>query len=112
MIFPDYIIQTPPKHPFQGKNSPDYIILTVSAQVLNMFVTWIIILGNNTNLPSSHPFVLGHCYLFLVKNRIFGLLDQIAPKLQQKIIKNSRIVTPLKGTSWGIPPLKIQNFIV
>jgi len=35
---------------------------------------------DNINLPNSHPSVLGHCYLFLVKNRVFGLLDRIAPK--------------------------------
>ncbi|KEH42300.1 hypothetical protein MTR_1g067100 [Medicago truncatula] len=64
------------------------------------------------NLHNSHPSVLGHCYLFLVKNRYFGLLDRIAPKLPQKIRKNSRTVTPLEGTSYGTPPLKIQNFIV
>ena len=40
---------------------------------------------DNINLPNSYPFVLGHCYLFLVKNRIFELLDRIAPKLSQKI---------------------------
>jgi len=67
-----------------------------------MFVTWIVILGNNINLPNSHPSVLGHCYLFLVKNRVFGLLDWIAPKLPQKIRKNSRIMTPIEGTSYGM----------
>jgi len=67
---------------------------------------------DNINLPNSHPSVLGHCYLFLVKNRVFGLLDRIAMKLLQKIRKNSRIMTPLEGTSYGTPPLKIQNFIV
>ena len=63
------------------------------------------------NLPNSHSSVLGHCYLFLVKNRVFGLLDRIASKLPQKIKKNSRTTTPLEGTSYGTPPLKIQNFI-
>ncbi|AES66658.1 hypothetical protein MTR_2g076930 [Medicago truncatula] len=62
---------------------------------------------DNINLPNSHPSVLGHCYLFLVKNRVFGLLDRIAPKLPQKIRKNSRTMT-----SYGTPPLKIQNSIV
>ncbi|KEH18586.1 hypothetical protein MTR_8g024580 [Medicago truncatula] len=50
---------------------------------------------DNINLPKSHPYVLGHCYLFLVKNRVFGLLDWIAPKLPQKIRKNSRSMTGL-----------------
>jgi len=39
------------------------------------------ILFQHINLPNSHPSVLCHCYLFLVKNRVFGLLDWIAPKL-------------------------------
>ncbi|KEH20075.1 hypothetical protein MTR_8g066972 [Medicago truncatula] len=64
---------------------------------------------DNINLPNSHPSVLGHCYLFLVKNWVFGLLDQIAPKLPHKIRKNSRTMTL---TSYGTPPLQIQNFIV
>jgi len=64
------------------------------------------------NLPKSHPFVLGNCYLFLVKNLVFGLLDRIASKLPQKIKKKSRIKTPLEGTSYVTPPLKIQNSIV
>jgi len=42
---------------------------------------------NNINLRNFHPSVLGHCWLFLVKNQVFGLLDQIAPKLPQKIKK-------------------------
>jgi len=42
-----------------------------------MFVTWIVILGNNINLSNSQPSVLSHCYMFLVKNRVFGLLDRI-----------------------------------
>ena len=42
---------------------------------------------DNINLPNSHPSVLGHCYLFLVKNRVLGLFDRIAPKLPQKIRK-------------------------
>ncbi|AET04463.1 hypothetical protein MTR_8g089010 [Medicago truncatula] len=50
--------------------------------------------------------------LFLVKNPIFGLLDRIAPKLPQKIRKKSRIKTPLEGTSYRTPLLKIQNPIV
>ncbi|KEH22656.1 hypothetical protein MTR_7g056323 [Medicago truncatula] len=61
---------------------------------------------DNINLPNSHPSVLGHCYLFLVENRVFGLLDRIAPKLSQKIRKNSRTMTPVEGTSYGTPPLK------
>ncbi|AES89015.1 hypothetical protein MTR_4g068070 [Medicago truncatula] len=67
---------------------------------------------DNINLPNSHPSVLGHCYMFLVKNRVFGLLDRIAPKFPQKIRKSSRTMTPLEGTSQGIPSLKIQNSIV
>jgi len=34
--------------------------------------------------------------MFLVKNLVFGLLDRIAPKLLQKIRKNSRNMTPLR----------------
>ena len=64
------------------------------------------------NLPNSYPFVLGHCYLFLIKNRVFGLLDRIGLKLPQKIRKNSRTMTPVEETSYETPPLKIQNFIV
>ena len=64
---------------------------------------------DNINLPNSHPSVLGHRYLFLVKNRVFGQLDRIAPKLPQKIKK---IQGPLEETSYGAPPLKIQNSIV
>ncbi|AET00205.1 hypothetical protein MTR_5g089460 [Medicago truncatula] len=67
---------------------------------------------DNNNLPNSHPSVLGHCYLFLVKNRVFRLLNRIAPKLSQKIRKNSRTVTPKEETSYGTLPLKIQNSIV
>jgi len=67
---------------------------------------------DNINLPSSHPSVFGSFYMFLVKNRVFGLLDRIAPKLPQKIRKNSRTVTPLEGTSYETPTLKIQNSIV
>jgi len=67
---------------------------------------------DNINLPNSHPSVLGHCYMFLVKNRVFRQLDRIAPKLSQKIRKNSRTMTPLEGTSYATPPLKIQNSII
>ena len=42
---------------------------------------------DNINFPNSHPSLLGHCYLFLVKNLVFGLFDRIAPKLSQKIRK-------------------------
>jgi len=45
---------------------------------------------DNINLPNSHPSVLGHCYPFLVKNRVFGLLDRIAPPLK---IQNSIVET-------------------
>ncbi|KEH24199.1 transmembrane protein, putative [Medicago truncatula] len=77
-----------------------------------MFVTWIVILGTILIfLTLILPF-LDHCYLFLVKNWVFGLLDRIAPKLTQKIRNNSRTMTPLEGTSYGTPPLKIQNSIV
>ncbi|KEH22582.1 hypothetical protein MTR_7g055827 [Medicago truncatula] len=67
---------------------------------------------DDINLPNSHPSVLGHCYPFLVKNQVFGLFDRIAPKLPQKIRKNSRNMTPIEGTSYRTPPLKIQNSIV
>ncbi|AES71489.1 hypothetical protein MTR_3g077510 [Medicago truncatula] len=67
---------------------------------------------DNINLPKFHPSVLGHCYLFLVKKRVFRLLDRIALKLPQKIRKNSRTMTLIEGTSYGSPPLKIQNSIV
>jgi len=67
---------------------------------------------DNINLPNSHPSVLGHCYLFLVKNRVFGQPNRIAPKLPHKIRKNSRTMTPLEGTSHETLPLKIQNSIV
>jgi len=40
---------------------------------------------------------------------IFGLFDRIALKLGLKLGKQSRIKTPLEGTSYGILPLKIQN---
>ena len=99
MMFPDYIIRKPLNTLFQGTNSK---------HVCNMDSYF----RDNINLPNSHPSVLGHCYLFLVKNRVLKLLDQIAPKLPQKIRKNSRTITPLEGTSCGIPPLKIQNSIV
>ncbi|KEH28194.1 hypothetical protein MTR_5g073310 [Medicago truncatula] len=88
MMFLDYIIRKPSKHPFSSH------------------------FRDNINLPNSHLSVLGHCYMFLVKNWVFGLLDRIAPKLPQKIRKNSRTVTSIEGTSYETPPLKIQNFIV
>jgi len=44
LLFSDYRIRTPPKHFFQGKNRSNYIIRIVSAQILSMFITWIIIL--------------------------------------------------------------------
>jgi len=65
---------------------------------------------DNINLPNSYPFVLGHCYLFLVKNRVFGLLVWIALKLPQKIRKNSRTMTPVEGTSYETPPLQKPKF--
>jgi len=41
MIFSDYIIRTPPKHPFfHGADA----IWTAPTQILNMFVTLIVIL--------------------------------------------------------------------
>jgi len=83
MMFPDYIIRKPPKHPFSRQNSSNYIIRTVSAQILNMFVTWIVILGTIFIFLTPILLFLGHCYL-LVKNWVFGLLDQIAPKLPRK----------------------------
>ena len=60
---------------------------------------------DNINLPTSYPSVLGHWYLFLVKNWVSELLDRIAPKLPHKIRKISRTMTPLEGTSYVTPPL-------
>ena len=107
-MFPDYIIRKPPKPPFQGKiYNPNYIS-TNHKHVCNMDSHF----RDSINLPNSHPYGLGHYYLFLVKNRVFGLLDRIAPKLLQKIRKNSRTMTPLEWTSYETLPLKIQNSIV
>ncbi|KEH30654.1 hypothetical protein MTR_4g077767 [Medicago truncatula] len=86
MMFSDYIIRKPHKHPLSSTNSK--------------------------HVCNSHPSVLGHCYMFLIKNWIFGLLDRIAQKLAQTIRKNSRTMTPVEGTSYGTLPLKIQNSIV
>jgi len=41
---------------------------------------------DHINLHNFHPSILGHCYLFPVKNSIFWLFDQIALKLSHKII--------------------------
>jgi len=60
----------------------------------------------NINLPNSHHAVLGHCSL-LVKNLVFGILDQIAPKLPQKIRrkKKSRIKdSPRRDFLWDSAP--------
>ena len=109
MIFSDYIIRTPHKHPFsREKQFGLYNLNCISTNyehVCNMDSHFM----NNINLRNFHPSVLGHCWLFLVKNQVFGLLDQIAPKLPQKIRKKSRITTPLEETSYETPPLKIQN---
>ncbi|KEH41010.1 hypothetical protein MTR_1g040685 [Medicago truncatula] len=43
---------------------------------------------DNINLTNFHPSVLDHCYLFLVKNRIFELLDRIARNFPRKSEKN------------------------
>jgi len=44
LIFSDYRIQTPPKHPFSWcRCSSDYIIQTAPAPILKMFVTCILI---------------------------------------------------------------------
>ena len=114
MIFSDYIIQTPRKHHFSrekqfGLYNPNCISTNHNHKhVCNMYSHF----RDNISLANSYPFVLGHCYLFLVKNRVFGPLDRIAPKLPQKIKKNSRTMAPLEGTSYRTPPLKIQNSIV
>ena len=101
MIFSDYIIETPPKHPFSrekqfGLYNPN-CISTNSKHVCNMDSCF----RDNINLPNSHPSLLDHCYPFLVKNWVFELHDQIVPKLPQKIKKNSRTMTPVEGTSYG-----------
>ena len=46
MIFSNYRIWTPPKHPFFSWCwcSSDYVIQNVPTPILNMFVTWIVIL--------------------------------------------------------------------
>jgi len=106
MIFPDYIIRTPPKHHFSREKQFRLYNPNCISTNLNMFVTWIVIFGNYINLPNFHPSVLSYCYLFSVKNRVFELLDWIASKLPQKIRKNSRIMTPLKETSFGLRPSK------
>ena len=88
MMFPYYIIWKPPKHLFSRQNSSDYIIRTVSAQILNMFVTWIVILGTTLIFLTLILLFWVHCYLFLIKIRVFGLLGRIAPKLPQKKFKD------------------------
>ena len=85
LIFSDYIIRTPHKHPFSsekqfGLYNPN-CISTNSKHVCNMNCH----LMDNINFLNSHHSVLGHCYMFLVKNRVFELLDQISPKLPHKI---------------------------
>ena len=85
-MFPDYIIRKPPKHPLVkqfGLYNPNSIS-TNSRHVCNKDSHF----RDNINLPNPHPSVLGHCYLFLVKNRVFRLLDRIAPKLPQKKFKD------------------------
>ena len=82
LIFSDYRIRTPPKHPFFmvlmqfGLRNPNYTS-TNSKHVCNMDSHF----KDNINLPNSHPCV------FMIK-------------------------TPLEGTSYGTPPLRIQNSIV
>ena len=65
---------------------------------------------DNINFPNFYPFVLGHCYMFLVKNRVFGLLDRIALKLSQK--SEEKKFKDHDSLKRDYPPLKIQNFIV
>jgi len=105
MIFSDYIIQTPHKHHFSRKKQFGLYnrncISTNYKHVCNMNSH----LRDNINLLTSHPSVLGHWYLFLVKNWVSELLDRIAPKLPHKIRKISRTMTPLEGTSYVTPPL-------
>jgi len=89
IFFSDYIIRTPPKHPFSrekqfGLYNPN-CISTNFKHVCNMDSHFM----NNTNLPNSHPFVLGHYYLFLVKNRVFRLLDGLLRNFSKKSEKKS-----------------------
>jgi len=92
MIFSNYIIRTPPKHHFSKEKQFELYnpncISTNSKHVCNMDSHFM----NNINIHNSHPYVLGHSYLFLVKNRVFELLDRIALKLPQKIRKNSMTI--------------------
>jgi len=80
-----------PKHPFsREKQFGLYNLNCISTNpkhVCNMYSHF----RDNFNLPNSYPSILGHCYLFLVKNRVFGLLNRIAPKLPQKIRKLQRL---------------------
>ena len=82
LIFSDYRIRTPPKHPFfmvlmQFRlRNPNYTSAN-SKHVCNMDSHF----KDNINLPNSHPCV------FMIK-------------------------TPIEGTSYGTPPLRIQNSIV
>jgi len=110
MMFPDYIIRKPLKHPFFkvkqfGLYNPN-CISTNSKHVCNMDSHFS--LGTILIFLTLILLFLSHCYMFLVKNRVFGLLDQIAPKLPQKIRKNSRTVTPLEETSMGLRPSKFK----
>jgi len=108
MMFPNYIIRKPFFKVKQFRLYNPNCIITNPKHVCNMYSHF----RDTINLPISYPFVLGHCYLFLVKNRIFGVLDRIALKLLEKTRKSSRTMTPTEGTSYGTPPLKIQNSIV
>jgi len=53
-----------------------------------MFVTWIVILGTILIFLTLILLYLSHCYMFLVKNRVFELLDrdcsETSPENQKK----------------------------
>jgi len=40
---------------------------------------------DHVNLPNSHPYIFGHCWMFSIKNLIFGLLDHITPNFLRKL---------------------------
>jgi len=112
-MFPDYIIRKPPKPFFKVKQLGLYnlnCISTNSKHVCNMDSHFM----DNINLPNSHPSILGHCYLFLVKNRVFGLLDRIAPKLPHKIRRRKKfkdhdspnLLTGLRPSKSKIPSFR------
>jgi len=50
---------------------------------------------DNINLPNSHPFILGHCYLFLVKKSGFRTTSsdcfETSPENQKKFKDNDSL---------------------